>query len=56
MCLIPDLSAEMLQARNEWQNISKVMKGENPEPRLLYSARISFKIDGEIKNFSRSKS
>ena len=28
------------------------MKGENLQPRLLYPARISFKIDGEIKSFS----
>ena len=27
-------------------------KGENLQPRLLYPARISFKIDGEIKSFS----
>ena len=42
----------MLQAGRQWQDIFKVVKGENPEPRLLYSARISFKIDGEIKSFS----
>ena len=28
------------------------MKGKNLQPRLLYPARISFKIDGEIKIFS----
>ena len=28
------------------------MKGENLQPRLLYSTRISFKIEGEIKSFS----
>jgi len=28
------------------------LKGKNPQPRLLYPARISFKIDGEIKGFS----
>ena len=28
------------------------MKGKNLQPRLLYLARISFKIDGEIKSFS----
>ena len=47
-----DLSAETLQARREWQDIFKVLKGKNLQPRLLYSARISFKINGEIKNFS----
>ena len=47
-----DLSAETLQARREWQDIFKVLKGKNLQPRLLYPARISFKIDGEIKSFS----
>ena len=47
-----DLSTETLQARREWQDIFKVLKGKNLKPRLLYLARISFKIDGEIKSFS----
>ena len=47
-----DLSAETLQARGEWQNILKVLQRKNLQPRLLYPARISFKIDGEIKSFS----
>ena len=49
---IADLSAETLQARREWQDIFKVLKGKKLEPRLLYLTRISFKIDGEIKSFS----
>ena len=52
MCLTADLSAETLPARREWQDIFEVMKGENLQRRLLYPARISFKIDGEIKSFS----
>ena len=40
------LSAEALQARREWQDIFKVLKGKNPQPRLLYPARSSFKIGG----------
>ena len=47
-----DLSAETLQARREWQDIFKVMKGKNLQPRLLYPARISFRLDGEIKIFT----
>ena len=35
-----DLSAETLQARREWQDIFKVMKGENLHPRVLYPAQI----------------
>ena len=49
---IADLSAETLQARREWHDIFKVLKGKNLQSRLLYLARISFKIDGEIKSFS----
>ena len=47
-----DLSVETLQARREWQDILKVMKEKNLQPRVLYSARISFKYEGEIKSFS----
>ena len=54
--LTADLSAETLQARRERQDIFKVPKGKNLQPRLLYLTRISFKIDGEIKSFSDSKS
>ena len=50
--LTADLSAETLQARRERQDIFKVTKGKNLQPRLLYLTRISFKIDGEIKSFS----
>ena len=52
ICLTADLSAESWQGRREWQDIFKVLQGENLQPRLLYLARISFKIDGEIKSFS----
>ena len=47
-----DLLAETLQARREWQDIFKVMKGKNPQPRLFNPARISFRLDREIKNFT----
>ena len=47
-----DLSTETLQARREWQDILKVMKENNLQPRLLYPARISFKYEGEIKSFT----
>ena len=49
--LTADVSAETLLARRKWQDIFKVLKGKNLQPRLLYPARISFKIDGEIKSF-----
>ena len=34
--LTADLSAETLKARREWQDIFKVLKGKNLQPRLLY--------------------
>ena len=52
MRLTADLSAETLQTRRGWQDIFKAMKGKNLQPRLLYSARISFRFDGEIKTFT----
>ena len=55
ICLRADISVETLQARREWQDIFKVLKGDNLQPRLLYPARISFKIDGEIKTFSEKQ-
>ena len=50
--LTADLSAETLQARREWQDLFKVMKEKNRQPRLLYPAMISFRFNGEIKNFT----
>ena len=34
--LTADFSAETLQARRQWHDILKVMKGKNQQPRLLY--------------------
>ena len=50
--LTADFSAETLKARREWQDIFKVMKGKNLQPRLLYPARITFRFNGEIKSFT----
>ena len=47
-----DFSAETLQARREWHDIFKVIKGKNLQPRLLYPAKVSFRFDGEIKSFT----
>jgi len=43
---------ETLQARREWQDILKVRKQKNVQPRLLYPARISFRCEGKIKSFT----
>ena len=50
--LTADLSTETLQARREWEDIFKVMKGKNLQSRLLYLAKISFRSNGEIKTFT----
>ena len=49
-----DHSAETLQARRVWQDIFKVTKKKNLQPRLLYPARISFRFDREIKTFTQT--
>ena len=46
-----DFSMETLQARREWQKIFQVMRTRDLQPRLLYPARLSIKIEGQIKNF-----
>ena len=50
-----DLSIEMLQAMRQWQDILKVMKENNLQPRLLYPARISFIYEGQIKSFTNKQ-
>ena len=47
-----DLSIETLQALREWQDILKVIKENNLQPRLLYPVRLYFKYEGEIKSFT----
>ena len=44
--LSADFSTETLQARSEWQDIFKVLKGKNLRHRILYPARISLKLEG----------
>ena len=43
--LSADFSAEILQARREWHDIFKVMKGKSLQPRILCPARLSFRFD-----------
>ena len=50
--LTADLSPQTLQARRDWQDVFKVMKEKSLQPRLLYTARTSFRFDGETKNFT----
>ena len=40
--LSPDFSAEIQQARREWHDVSKVMKGKDLQPRIPCPRRLSF--------------
>ena len=46
-----DLSTATWQARKGWQDIIRVLNEKNTQPRILYPARLSFKVEGEIKSF-----
>ena len=48
-------STETFQARRDWSEIFKVMKSKDLQQRQLYAARLSFKIEGEIKSFLDKK-
>lgn len=50
--LSANFSAESLQARREWCDIFKMLKGENLQPTILYPEKFSFRFDGEIKSFA----
>ena len=49
--LTADLSTETWWARKGWQDIFRVLNEKNMQPRILYPARLSFRIEGEIKSF-----
>ena len=43
-----------MQARRGWKEVLKVMKGKDLHPRykaLLYPAKLSFRMEGQIKCF-----
>ena len=50
-----DFSKETLQARRDGQEIFKVMKSRDLQPRLLYPAKLSFRTEGQIKIFPDKK-
>ena len=50
--LSADFSKETWQARRDWQEVFKVMKSKDLQPRLLYPAELSFIMEGQIKCFS----
>ena len=50
--LSADFSKESLQARRGWKEVFQVMKVKDLHPRLLYLAKLSFRMEGKIKCFS----
>ena len=44
-------SMETLQASRKWQKILQVMRTRGLQPRVLYPARLSINIEGQIKSF-----
>ena len=52
MRLSADFSTETLQARRGWKEVFEVMKDKDLHPRLLYPAKLSFRMEGQIKCFS----
>ena len=48
-------STETLHTRREWQDIFKILKGKNVQPRILYAASLSFTTEGERISLTSKK-
>ena len=40
-----------MQARRGWQELYKVTKSKDLQPRLLYPAKLVFRMEGQVKCF-----
>ena len=49
--LSADFSKETLQARRGWKEVFEVKKSKDLQPRLLYPAKLSFRMKEQIKCF-----
>ena len=49
--LSADFSKETLPARRNWKEVFQFIKGKDLHPRLLYPAKLSFRMEGQIKCF-----
>ena len=49
--LSADFSKETLQARRDWQELFNVVKSRDLQLRLLYPAKLSFRMEARIKCF-----
>ena len=53
--LSADFSKETFQASRDWQEIFKVMKSKDLQPRLPYPEKLSFRIKEQIKSLPNKK-
>ena len=53
--LSADFSKETFQARHKWQEVFKVMKSRDLQPRLVYLVKVSFRIKGQTKSLPNKK-
>ena len=44
--LSADFSKESLQARRDWEEVFKMKKSKDLQPRLFYPAKLSFELNG----------
>jgi tRNA A37 threonylcarbamoyladenosine dehydratase len=50
-----DFSTETLKTRRAWNEVFWALNEDNFSPRILYPAKLSFKIDGGIKVFNNKQ-
>ena len=53
--LAADFSTETLQTTREWQEIFQAMKNKGLKTKLCYTARLSYKMEGETRIFTGNK-
>jgi hypothetical protein len=46
-----DFSTETLKARRAWGEVFQALNENNFNPKILYPGKLSFRIDGAIKDF-----
>ena len=49
--LSTDVSKGTLQARKGWQEVFQVIKSKDLHPRLLYPAKLAFRMEGQLQCF-----
>ena len=49
--LAADFSKETMQDRRAWHKIFKAMKTQDLQSRILYPAKLSFRVEGQINIF-----